>query len=208
MVLLGLCACATAQAQTSPWTVRVGAAHVGFSAKADVSVNGTAVPGGDASASGNTTLGFEVSYDLAPRWKTRFLVGIPPTTTLTGRGTLSPAGALGKVTYGPAVLSLTFDLLDAGPIRPYVGGGVNYTIVLRNKDAFVSDVDVHSAFGSVAEVGVEWSVNRDWSVSLDARKIFLKTKASGVLPAMGGAAARADVRLDPLVVFASVGRRF
>jgi outer membrane protein W len=43
---------------------------------------------------------------------------------------------------------------------------------------------------------------------LDARNIFLKTQADGVLPAMGGAAMHANVRLDPLVVFASAGRRF
>ncbi len=91
---------------------------------------------------------------------------------------------------------------------PYVGAGVNYTIVFRSKDGFISNLDVRNAFGPVAEVGVEWRIDRDWSVSLDARKIFLKTKATGVLPAMGGAAAHADVRLDPLVVFAAVGRRF
>lgn len=206
LMLLGLCA--GAQAQTSPWTLRLGVAHVDFSTKADVSVNGVPVPGADASASSNDTLGVEVSYDLSPRWKARFLAGIPPTTTLTGQGTLAGVGELGKVTYGPAVLTATFDLIDTGPIRPYVGAGVNYTIVFRSKDGFISNLDVRSAFGSVAEVGVEWSLDPVWSVSLDARKIFLKTKADGVLPAMGGAAAHADVRLDPLVVFASVGRRF
>jgi len=38
--------------------------------------------------------------------------------------------------------------------------------------------------------------------------ILVTIKADGVLPALGGATAHADVRLDPLVVFASVGRRF
>lgn len=207
-MMLGACAVAGAQAQTSPWTVWLGVAHVGFSTKADVSANGVPVPGADASASSNETAGVEVSYDLSPRWKARFLAGIPPTTTLTGRGTLAGTGELGKVSYGPAVLSATFDLLEAGPIRPYVGAGVNYTIVFRSRDGFISNLDVRSAFGSVAEIGVEWNVDRDWSLSLDARKIFLKTKVDGLLPAMGGAAAHADVRLDPLVVFASIGRRF
>ena len=204
----GLLAATAASAQTSPWTVRLGAAHVGFSTKADVQVNGTLVPGADASASSNTTLGLELSYDITPRWTGRFLIGVPPTTTLTGTGALEGTGTLGKVNYGPAVLSATYSLLDSGAVRPYIGAGINYTIVFRSKDGFISNLDVKSAFGAVAEIGVDIPLDGGWSIGLDVRKIFLKTKADGVLPAMGGAAAHADVRLDPLVVFASIGKRF
>lgn len=195
-------------ADTSPWTVRLGPAHVGFSTKANVSVGGNPVPGGDASASGSTTLGIELAYDLSDQLTARFLAGIPPETTLTGQGTLTSAGRLGKVTYAPAVLSLTYKLRTDGPVRPYVGAGINYTIVTRTRDAFINDLDTRSAWGSVLQAGVEIPIDADWSVSLDARKIFLKTKATGMLPAFGGAPTRADVRLNPLVVFLSVGRRF
>lgn len=194
--------------EASPWTLRLGAAHVGFSTQADVSVSGSLVPGGDASASSNTTLGFELSYDISERWTARFLAGIPPQTTLTGQGSLASAGTLGKVTYAPAVASITYKLLTEGPVRPYVGAGINYTIVTKTKDAFISGLDVRNGWGSVLHVGLEVPIDPVWSVSLDARKIFLKTKATGTLPAMGGAATRAEVRLDPLVVFLSVGRRF
>lgn len=208
LLAAGLLAATGAAAQTSPWTVRLGAAHVGFSTQADVLVNGSLVPGADAKASSNTTLGLEVSYDFTPRWTGRLLVGVPPTTTLTGTGALAGTGTLGKVQYGPAVLSMTYNLLTSGPIRPYIGAGVNYTIVFKSKDGFISNLDVKNAFGAVAQVGVEVPLDNDWSISLDARKIFLKTKASGSLPAMGGAAANANVRLNPLVVFASVNKRF
>lgn len=207
-LLLGLLPACGVQAQTSPWTLRLGAAHVGFSTKADVTVNGGPVPGGDASASSNTTLGFEFSYDLTPQWTARFLAGVPPTTTLTGTGALASAGTLGKVTYGPAAATVTFNLLTDGPVRPYVGAGLNYTIVFKSEDGFISDLKARSAFGTVLEVGAEMPLDAGWSLTLDARKIFVKTKADGTLPAMGGAAAHADVRLDPLVVFLGVGRRF
>ena len=195
-------------ADISSWTVGLGPAHVGFSTKADVSVGGNLVPGGDASASSSTTLGFELAYDLSNQLTARFLAGIPPETTLSGEGALASAGQLGKVTYAPAVLSLTWKLLDDGPVRPYVGAGINYTIVTRSRDAFIRDLDTRSAWGSVLQAGVEFPIDPTWSVSLDARKIFLKTKATGTLPAFGGAPTRADVRLNPLVVFLSVGRRF
>lgn len=203
-----LLAAGAASAQSSPWTVRLGAAHVGFSTRAEVQVNGTTVPGADASASNNTTLGLELSYDITPRWTGRFLIGVPPTTTLTGTGALDGTGSLGKVTYGPAVLSATYTLLDSGPVRPYIGAGINYTIVFRSKDGFIANLDAKSAFGTVVELGAEIPLDNGWSIGIDARKIFLKTKADGTLPAMGGASAHADVTLNPLVVFASIGKRF
>lgn len=209
MVLaVGAMFAAGASAQTSPWTVRLGAAHVGFSTKADVQANGSVVPGAGASASSNTTLGLELTYDVTPDWTARLLVGVPPTTTLTGTGALSGTGTLGKVKYGPAVLSATYNLMTSGPVRPYIGAGLNYTIVFKSEDGFISNLDVKSAFGAVAQVGAEFPLSGGWSLAVDARKIFLKTKADGSLPAMGGARAHAEVRLDPLVVFASVGKRF
>lgn len=204
----GMLAAGAAQAQSSPWIVRLGPAHVGFSTRADVSVAGSPVPGGSASASSNTTLGLEFANELSSRWTARLLLGVPPETTLSGTGTLASAGELGKVTYAPAVLSMTFNLLEGGTFRPYLGAGLNYTMVFKSKDAFITQLDVKNAFAPVAQAGVEFTLSPDWRLSIDARKIYLKTKADGVLPAMGGAPAHADVRLNPLVVFASVGRRF
>lgn len=204
----GLLAAGAVQAEPSPWIVRLGPAHVGFSTRADVSVAGNPVPGGSASASSNTTLGLEIAHALSSRWTARLLLGVPPQTTLSGTGTLAGAGALGRVTYAPAVLSMTFNLLDAGQVRPYLGAGLNYTMVFKSKDAFITQLDVKNAFAPVAQAGVEFALSPDWTLSIDARKIYLKTKADGILPAMGNAPAHADVRLNPLVVFASVGMRF
>lgn len=199
---------ARADASPSPWTVKLGPAQVNFSAKADVQVNGATVPGANASASNNTTLGMELSYDISPSWTGHFLIGVPPTTTLKGTGALDGTGTLGKAQYGPAVLSATYKLLNTGPVQPYVGAGLNYTIVFKSEDGFISHLNAKSAFGSVLELGAEVPLDNGWSLSLDARKIFLKTTASGSLPAMGGAAAHADLTLDPLVIMLSVGKRF
>lgn len=204
---LGLLAHGIASAETSPWSMRVGPTHVRFSTSADVSINGDTVPGGSARASSNNTLGLEIGYAINPDWTARLLVGAPPTTTVTGTGTLSGAGTLGEVQYGPLVLSATYNLPAAGGLRPYVGAGINYTIVFSSRDGSLSNLSVDNAWGKVLQLGVETDLNRDWTLGLDVRKIFLKTHARGQV-GPGGPNAHARVTLNPAVVMFSLGRRF
>lgn len=205
-----------AQAQTqapdaapkSPWRIYAGPAHIGFSTSAEVRAGGQLVPGADAKADANHSLGFGAIYDFHPGWSAEIALGLPPTTALKGTGTLAGAGTLGKVKYGPAVLSVRRHLWEDGPVRPYIGAGINYTLVLESRDGFVSNLDVKNGVGPVLQAGFEVPIDPRWSFFVDAKKIWLKTTATGTLPALGGAPAHAKVRLDPLVVTAGVSYRF
>lgn len=202
-----------AHAGDSPWTLRVGAAHVGFDADSTVSVAGTPVPGGTIEVENNTVLAFEVGYRLTDQWTLRLAFGVPPTSTLSTGGTLDTlvpplSGTLGTVKYGPAVLSATWTFAELGAFRPYVGAGVNYTYVFDTTDGDIGDLRIKSAWGSVLQAGFDVAIDRDWSLFLDVRKIFVKTTASGTVTALGGPPATADVTLNPLIVHVGVGYRF
>ncbi len=192
----------------SPWRIYAGPAHIGFSTSAKVQAGGQLVPGGNATADSNHSVGFGAIYDFHPGWSAEIALGLPPTTALKGTGTLAGAGTLGKVKYGPAVLSVRRHLWEDGPVRPYIGAGINYTLVLESRDGFVSNLDVKNGVGPVLQAGFEVPINQRWSFFVDAKKIWLKTTATGTLPALGGAPAHAKVRLDPLVVTAGVSYRF
>jgi outer membrane protein len=214
--LLGACALALmpgAQAQTSPWSVRLGPAAVNFSAKSSVEVAGAVVPGGELAVKDNTTVALEIGYAIDDRWTTRLAIGVPPTTTLSAGGTLTGfvpplTGTLGKIKYGPGVLSLTYKLGDFASFKPYVGAGVNYTWVISASDGDVSGLKAKSAWGTVLEAGFDVPLSPNWSLFLDVRKIFVKTSATGTLPALGGPPAKANLTLDPLITHLGVGYRF
>lgn len=219
LIPLSLCAMlaatvGAAQAEElSPWSLRLGPGFVSFSPSAKVSVAGADVPGAKVKAANNTTLAFEVGYALTDRWTARLALGIPPTATLRSDGSLtafSPplTGTLGKVKYGPAVLSATYRLIDTGPIRPYIGAGINYTVVLSTPDGDLNQLDAKSAWGRVLQAGFDVPLNDRWTVFLDFRKIWVKTTATGVVNALGGAPVRAEVALDPLITHLGVGYRF
>ncbi len=130
---------------------------------------------------------------------------MPPTTKLTGTGPLEGAGELGRVKYGPAVLLATWSFDGLGAFRPYVGAGINYTIVLDSQDGAITSLKVKSAFGSVVQAGLDVSLGQRWGLFLDVKKIFLKTTADGMV---GSAPASASVRIDPLLVHGGVSYRF
>ncbi len=206
--LLAACAAAAAQPSPdapSPWWVHAGPVHIQFHTDSVVSAGGSELPGAGIKASSNTTLGFEFGYDLTPNIAARLTVGIPPTTRLTGSGALAGAGEVGRITYGPAVLSVTWAFDGTGAFRPYVGAGANYTLVLASKDAAITSLNAKNAFGSVLQSGFDVALDRHWGLFVDAKKIFLRAKATGFV---GPAPASASVRLDPLLIQAGVGYRF
>ncbi|WP_169742679.1 OmpW/AlkL family protein [Paraburkholderia ferrariae] len=213
-LLSPLAASSSAMAQTTPWTVRAGPVGVFFDGHTDqAKVAGQPIPGADVGLQDNGSFAVELGYEIAPRWTVRLGVGVPPTTKLSAGGTLRNfepplTGNLGKVTYAPAVLTLTYGLGDWGPVRPYIGGGVNYTWVISTSDGDVAGLKVHSAWGGVVEAGFDVPINKRWSVFADVRKIFVKTSASGTIPALGGPPANVDLRLDPIIAHVGVSYHF
>lgn len=202
-----------AHAEDSPWSIRVGPAMVAFDASAKVDVGGANVPGANVAVKDNTALAFDIGYALDDRWTIRTAFGAPPTTTLSAAGSLKGfvpplTGTLGKVKYGPAVLSATWKLGKFGVFEPYVGAGLNYTHVFSSKDGDIAGLKVKSAFGTALQVGFDVPIDRHWAVFLDARKIYVKTTATGTVPALGGPPAKASVTLDPLIVHMGASYRF
>lgn len=195
-----------AAAQTAPdasWWIRAGAAWVDFDEKVDLSAAGSAVPGANASVKNNSTVLLETGYRLSPSWSLGLTVGYPPTTTLTGTGSVTAVGKVGEVHYAPAALTLQYriDVWSRYGIYPYVGAGVTYVRVFSSTDGNVSNFHADSAWGRLLQAGVEYKISDSWGLFLDIKKFVVSTTATGNL---GPAPVTASVRLDPLVTTAGV----
>ena len=199
----------------SNWEVRVGLGNVGLG---DVQKNGNSLTLGgnpvvplDAGASDNKTLLFDISRRFGDKWKGRFFGGVPPQATLKvskSAAGLPPVGTkLGKISYAPAVASVTYDLPTLGKIQPYIGGGVNYTIVYNEKDAALKKLQVSNGVAPVVQIGADMKVGKGWTIGLDIKKIFLDVNGTGDF-GVGGPPVKVDLQVDPLVVFLSVGKSF
>ncbi|MFS8038967.1 OmpW/AlkL family protein [Xanthobacter sp. AM11] len=197
---------AAAPAMPDPaWYVRVGLGGVLFDSGATITTPLGTVAGASAHAENNLTALVEVGYFLYDNIAISLTGGYPPTTTLSGTGTATALGTLGKVTYGPATLTAHYHFKDFGPIQPYVGAGVGYSIIFNSTSGAVQNLSVRGAPAFVLQAGVDYILARNWAVFFDVKKLFLSVDATGTL---GGVPVSADVKLDPLVLFTGITYRF
>jgi outer membrane protein len=189
--------------------VRVGPAGLFFIPSTTLRVGGNEVPGADVGIGPNFTGVVEVGWfplrdipfveDLA----VSLTVGVPPKGSITGSGSVASAGTLGKAIYGPATLTVHYHLRTLPYVKPYLGLGLNYTIIFSSEDGAVMNLKVDSALGFVLQAGIDVPIGDRWGVYADAKMIFVSTTANGTF---SGMPATADITANPLVL--SLGGSF
>jgi outer membrane protein len=196
---------------SSGFYVNLGVAGLLFDTSASINAAGSPLPGANLHASNNVTLGLGIGYFVTPDISLLALLGVPPETTLTGRGSLSGL-TLGKVTYGPSMLTANYHFRQFGAFQPFLGAGMTYTIVFGTKDDVIVNLRVSNSIGAVVRGGFDVMFSDRWGAFFSVSKVFVTTKASGnvnpAIPTLGGAPASAHVSFDPLILFSGVTYRF
>lgn len=192
------------------WYANVGVGHIVFDEKASVKVAGQAIPGADGKLSNNTTVTAEIGYHLTPHVSVAATLGIPPETTLSAAGSLAGAGVLGKVRYAPGSYTLRYHFgAPAAKVRPYIGGGLNWTIVLKNTDGLLRNVRASDTTGPVAIGGVDVALNRRVGAFVSVMKVWTTTNAQFDMPTPAGfAPGSAELRMNPTLFQAGLHWRF
>lgn len=196
---------ASAKPADPAWFIRLGPAGVFFDSSAKLYTAAGQVPGASARADNNFSGLFEFGYFFTDNIAVSLTGGVPPTTTLNGRGTASALGALGQVTYGPATLTAHYHYKGLGNFQPYAGLGVGYAVIFGSKDGSVTNLDVKGAPAFVMQAGFDYAVNRNWSAFVDVKHLLLSVDATGNL---GPTPVTARVRLDPTIVFSGIAYHF
>jgi outer membrane protein len=180
----------SALAAQGDWLVRVGASVV--DPKSD---NLTLAPTTKLQVEDDTRPTFDVTYMFRDKWGVELLASTPWTHDLTLK-TAAGNVALGEVQHLPPTLSVQYHFNPAGRIRPYVGLGINYTLLFKEEPATLS---VDNSFGPAAQLGVDVGINDRWFVNLSARYIDIDADAR-----LGGADI-GTVEVDPFVYGIHVG---
>lgn len=208
LVLMGLACAGPAAAESKlGWYIQAGPVTVAFSEGASISTGGSTIPGASATLSDNVTLGFGLGYRFSEAISVIAIAGLPPTTTVRGTGPLAGT-TVGDVTYGPLIVAANYHFPSKGKFQPFIGAGVNYTIVFETKDSGLSNLEADNAFGAVLRVGFDYLMDESDGFFFSANKVFVNTKATGNAVALGGAPVEAQIDLDPLILHAGWVHRF
>ena len=141
---------------------------------------------------------------------------IASTTKHRVSGTSGTTGSIGRLASSwalPPTLTAQYHPIAQGPVRPYVGAGLNYTIFWNEEasdglEAAVgrTRVRMSDSFGWAAQAGVDIDLSDRVFLNLDVKYIDMDTTARLHTAAAG--TQRVRVSIDPIVFGAGLGMRF
>lgn len=189
----------TSASAASPWSLRVRATYLVTADKSDAfSALGLNFASGAVSVSDKLIPEIDVAYNFTDVFSTELVLTIPQEHSVT----LAGAGKLGTFKHLPPTLLFQYRANPGGGFRPYVGAGVNYTLIFNDKLS-VAGVPLHlehSSMGFALQAGFDCKVNDRWSFNADLKYAKL---GSDVL---AGAARLTTAKLDPVLY--SIGAKY
>ncbi len=132
------------------------AAGVIFNSSAKFTLAGQPVPGANLTMSNTATATFEAEYYLRKDLSLSVNLGVPPTTSANGAGTLSALGKLGSVQFGPGASYANYHFGGLGRVQPFFGAGVTRMLIFADHDGAITRLNVHPAWGAAIRGGVTY----------------------------------------------------
>ena len=178
------------------WFLRAGATNVN-----PTSGNGTLAGMLALDIDSETTLGFTIGRYLTDNVAVEVLAAAPFSHTATLNGARSV-----DFKHLPPTVSLQyyFGGRDAA-VRPFVGAGLNYTLVFDEQErgpVAGTRVDLDNSWGLAAQAGLLWNFSDNWHATADVRWIDIDADAR-----LNGASI-GTANVDPLVVSLMLGTTF
>lgn len=184
------------QAQTEGnWLVRVRALSLEPADKSD--------PVGGAGASDRVGVENKIipEVDITYFWNKNIATELVLTVPQRHDVTLDGAN-IGSFKHLPPSLLMQYHFNPEGQFRPYVGAGINYTLIGSEK--LVNDMKLENdSMGAVVQLGFDYKISKNLFFNVDVKKIQLR---SDLYSSAG--AKLSTLKLDPLLWGVGIGYRF
>ncbi|AXI55365.1 Outer membrane protein W (plasmid) [Pseudoseohaeicola sp. NH-UV-7] len=171
VALAALIACSgsmvAAQSQ-GDWSFGIGLANVN-----PKSGNGTAA-GGELSIDDDTQLSLTAEYFIRDNLGIELLAATPFEHTISIAG----LGTVGSTNHLPPTLSLQYHFPTNSKFTPFIGAGVNYTNFFDEETTGAiagGNLTLKNSWGLALHAGVDFQINDNSAVRLDARYINIES---------------------------------
>lgn len=189
------------QSQTEGnWMVRVRALSLEPSNKFDSRQPGV-VPNNAVDVSDKWIPEVDISYFFTKNIAAELVLTVPQKHNVS----VDDAGKIGSFKHLPPSLLLQYHFNPEGEFRPYVGAGINYTLLGSEKMSVLGgDVKLeNSSFGAVVQLGFDYKISKNVFFNVDVKKIQLRTDVTHSVAGNLGTA-----KVDPLLWGVGIGYRF
>lgn len=195
LAMIPLAATAQTAAQDGPWMVRVRATRLamndssegGVLAKDAITVNSKWIPEVDVSSFFTKNLAAELVLTIPQKQE----------VAISGTG-------IGTFKHLPPTLLAQWHFTDFGAFKPYVGAGLNLTLINSEKMSVAgTPVTLEDrSIGGALQLGADYRLDGGWYLNADFKKVWI---GSDVF--LGGT--KIDkVTLDPYLFSFGIGKRF
>jgi len=172
----------------SPWSVRFAATYLettdGSTNKAaDIDIEDKLIPE------------FDITYAFTDHWAAELVLTVPQEHNVKLNG-----ADIGNFKHLPPTLLAKYTFSSIGGFTPYVGAGVNFTLIFDEDLAGgAAKLDTYSV-GPAGQAGFDYKLTERLSLNADVKRIMLRTDVT-----VGGAKLT-EARLDPWLY--SLGLRY
>ena len=126
LALAAVLASTPASADDGPWLVRIRPTYLSMANDSDAfTALGINFPSNAVHVNSKWIPEFDVSYSFTPNWVAELVLTVPQTQNVS----LAGVGNLGSFKHLPPVLAAQYHFLPSGTVDPYIGAGVNYTLI-------------------------------------------------------------------------------
>ncbi|HUN91216.1 MAG TPA: OmpW family outer membrane protein [Burkholderiaceae bacterium] len=194
--LAALAATSAVQAQEGTWEARFRVEELIPANKSDA-IGALGLPADAIHVNKKTIPEVDFSYFFTNNIAAELILTYPQKQTVS-----IPSGDIGTFKHLPPTLLAQYHFLPATAVDPYVGVGINYTLI-SDVSLAVPGADLkRSSFGPAVQGGIDFAVDKNWVVNLDAKYIQIRTDLTDNGTTLG------KVRVDPWLIGVGVGYKF
>lgn len=195
-----------AQAQDGHWLVRARA--IGVVTFADSNMLYLSAPGGRVNSISNTIVPeLDISYFFTPYFSTELILATSHHHVAANDTSLGRVD-LGQVSLLPPTLTFQYHFLPEQAFNPYVGAGVNYTFFYNaSTGPTATAINYGSSMGPALQAGIDYAIDKNWSLNFDIKKIFMESQVNAYVPALTRDI-NTHVKINPVIIGLGIGYRF
>jgi outer membrane protein len=192
-------ALSAARADDYSWEVRLRGVYLDPANKSDA-INGL-VPEDAIHINSKWLPDLDFEYYFTPHWSSELVLTYPQSQTVTVSGT-----SIGTFKHLPPTLTAKYDFLPNSDFQPYLGAGINVTIIsdvnLGVPGVGTLNLNNHS-IGPALQAGFDYKIRDHWYLNADVKWVVIGSDVD-----LAGYGRVSTVHINPFLFGVGVGYRF